>query len=328
MIDYKRLRAAFGIGFCATVLPLCALAEGGEVGYIEQVPASKNSVLIIRMGEPIESKLFTPIRVGDRITITAEDTQLTIRLAGGDRIKVSASNSPFWVVEHSEKLSISKNVREWLAGLFGRLHKDVETYTVPMTTRGGDDYVEQARPPKLLFLTTKQPIRVSQDHRWLRVEWVYGVMPYEVRVVNLSIGREEFSASQITTKAKVKCTDFEVNPPVASEQYIFGITLKGQGLSPGKYRVLVADALGNVGSQVIDLVEDQALGAKWIEKGEINDLPQHLIPVVRVAALLETDSDELRYNARQLLGPLAEWDYPTQLLGNRLLCNTIASNPE
>jgi hypothetical protein len=169
---------------------------------------------------------------------------------------------------------------------------------------------------------------VSQDHKWLRVEWVYGVMPYEVRVVNLSTGREEFSASQITTKAKVKCTDFEVNPPAASERHIFGITLKGQGLSPGKYRVLVADALGNVGSQVIDLVEDQALGAKWIEKGEINDLPQHLIPVVRVAALLGTDSDELRYNARQLLGPLAEWDYPTQLLGNRLLCNTIASNPE
>ena len=93
-------------------------------------------------------------------------------------------------------------------------------------------------------------------------------------------------------------------------------------LTPGNYRLFLADALGTVAPRTLKAVEATAISYQESSVSG-SQVPDYLAPIVKLVVLVEDGRAEHYFDGRQNLGNLHNADYAAQLLGRKLLCDSL-----
>ena len=127
-----------GVGWCATIvlsivvllgwLPVAVGAGTGEavvVGIVEAISGSTQNYLLRRDGADVRLRICDQIEVGDRFVVPP-DGGIKVRLATGELLLVTASNSDLPIESRGAPATVVSNLLANLASLVTPWHDFVE----------------------------------------------------------------------------------------------------------------------------------------------------------------------------------------------------------
>lgn len=158
------------------LFPLNLRAESYPVGLVSGINGSAHSVQILRGQESLSPEVGMLIFQGDRITVTAPETTVTVDLSGRDEpLTINKASAPKYglISIKAEQPSVISNIMLWLAGMGARK----QAQQVILVTRG--------QAPALVvpvFRPHEQVVTIG--HQDWPVIWHGGAAPYSIRLIH------------------------------------------------------------------------------------------------------------------------------------------------
>ena len=121
------------------------------------------------------------------------------------------------------------------------------------------------------------------------------------------------------TDTLINCLDRTSDSIVKRQYRIHQLKIHTNQLTVGDYVVYLSDAIGNVAVGHIEIIPR----GTDVPSAEGKKTPEHLTPLVTLASAIKSGGKELLFDARQSIGDFSVADYPTRLLGRKLICQAI-----
>jgi hypothetical protein len=318
-----RLALVTAVFFAAVILSQSLYAQTAkEVGYIESFTNKTSNYAIERNNTQYPVQIFTTVFAGDRIIIIPDEEEnpdhleIILRIGNNKKQTISLDQSPFVVPDTVESVSISKNLLSWLKDFFLLLPEEDISRVVTMTVRGETIY---NGPPSFILISKDENTTAQFGHPLLHIEWTGGMPPFEFDMFQQEENVIALGSHAMGTDSLINCLVRSSNAIVKHQYRVHQLKLHADQLTVGKYVIYLSDAIGNV---VVGQVEIIPRGAGALSM-EVENAPKHLTPLVTLASALKNGRKELLFDARQLIGDFSDADYPTRLLGRKLICQSI-----
>ena len=158
------------------LFPLTLRAESYPVGVVSGISGSAQSVRILRGQESLSPEVGMLIFQGDRITVTAPETTVTVDLCGrAEQLAINKASAPQYglISVKAEQPTVISNIMHWFASMGVRK----QSQQVMLVTRG--------QAPALVvpvFRPHEQAVTAGPQD-W-PVIWHGGAAPYSVRLIH------------------------------------------------------------------------------------------------------------------------------------------------
>ena len=221
------------------LFPLTLRAESYPVGVVSGISGSAQSVRILREQESLSPEVGMLIFQGDRITVTAPKTTVTVDLSGRtEQLSINKASAPQHglISVKAEQPTIISNIMHWLASMGTRK----QSQQVMLVTRG--------QTPALVvpvFRPHEQAVTIG--HQDWHVIWHGGAAPYNLRLIHSLDAAVLIQKNNLAQPSAVLA---EANPTPGS----YVLEVQGGGHKATQSLVVVAkSALPDMPKEIQDL---------------------------------------------------------------------------
>ena len=265
------------------LFPLTLRAESSPVGVVSGISGTAQAVRVVRGQESFLPEVGMVIFQGDKITVTASDTTVTVDLNGRtDQLTVTKDNAQKQgiISVKAEQASVISNIMRWLAGMGA--HK--RSQTVMLATRGQAPAIVVP-----IFRPNAQAVAAGPQD-WPLI-WSGGAAPYGVRLLGSSDAAVLIQKAGLTQPA---------------------VVLEGVNPTPGEY-VLEVQGGGRKAVQPLVVVARSALPGMPKEISEMTATDE-LKALLFIAWLSRQDNGKWGFEAMLQANRLSQAYPPAGLL--------------